>query len=131
MDFEPLWALGGWLIFPNNCMAVPKTSSSIPEIQAKSQPFVLFLAILFIFFLLVNLSNSMNPSMTAASSSSVPVKIRLLLEYPSSASAKSTTNLHPKQTRNRHTSSPSSSTTKREFGAEAHEVPSGPNPISN
>lgn len=136
MDFEPLWALGGWFIFPNNCMAVPKTSSSssssssVPEIQTKSQPFVFFLAILFIFFLLVNLSNSMNPSMTASSSSSVPVK-RFLLEQPSSASAKSTANLHPKQTRKRHTSSPSSSTAKREFGAEAHEVPSGPNPISN
>ncbi|OMO88915.1 CLAVATA3/ESR (CLE)-related protein TDIF-like protein [Corchorus capsularis] len=43
-------------------------------------------------------------------------------------------NLHPKQTRKAHTSSPSSSSSKssrREFGAEAHEVPSGPNPISN
>lgn len=130
MDFEPFWALGGWLIFPN-CMAVPKTSSSpsISEIHAKFHPFVLFLAIFFIFLLLINLlSNPTNPSM--ASSSSAPIK-RLLLE-PQQASAASTANLHPKQTRNRHTSSSSSSFTKRpEFGAEAHEVPSGPNPISN
>ncbi|KAG6657667.1 hypothetical protein I3843_04G097900 [Carya illinoinensis] len=126
MDFEPLWAVGGWLIFPN-CMAVPKTSSpSISEIHAKSHPFVLFLVMLFIFLLLINLiSNPTNPSMA----SSAPIK-RLLLE-PQQASAASTANLYPKQTRNRPHTSSSSSSTKREFGAEAHEVPSGPNPISN
>ncbi|KAB1210166.1 CLAVATA3/ESR (CLE)-related protein TDIF [Morella rubra] len=122
MDFEPLWDLGGWLIFPN-CMAVPKTSSSISEIHTKSHPFILFLAILFIFLLLINLSNTMNPSMA----SSVPVK-RLLLD-PSASAASTTTSLHPKQIGKRHTSPTSS--TKREFGADAHEVPSGPNPISN
>ncbi|KAE7997975.1 hypothetical protein FH972_002561 [Carpinus fangiana] len=116
MDFEPLWALGGWFLFPN-CMAVPKTSSSISEIHTKSHPFVLFIAILFIFLLLINLSNPINPSMA---SSSVPLK-RVLLDP--SASATSTANLHPKQARNK--------PTEREFGAEAHEVPSGPNPISN
>uniref|UniRef100_A0A2N9IQD5 Uncharacterized protein n=1 Tax=Fagus sylvatica TaxID=28930 RepID=A0A2N9IQD5_FAGSY len=54
--------------------------------------------------------------------SSAPIK-RLLLDPSASTTATSTANLHPKQTRNKHT--------KREFGAEAHEVPSGPNPISN
>ncbi|KFK23790.1 hypothetical protein AALP_AAs40371U000100 [Arabis alpina] len=47
---------------------------------------------------------------------------RFLLE-PSTPSSSSTMSLHPKaRTRGR---------SRREFGAEAHEVPSGPNPISN
>lgn len=43
-------------------------------------------------------------------------------------STMSTTNLHPHKTQSFHTSSKDGG---REFGADAHEVPSGPNPISN
>ncbi|VVB01323.1 unnamed protein product [Arabis nemorensis] len=50
---------------------------------------------------------------------------RFLLE-PSTPSS-STMNLHPKA----HTRRSSRVRSRREFGAEAHEVPSGPNPISN
>jgi hypothetical protein len=42
--------------------------------------------------------------------------------------------LHPKQTQDARTSSSSTSSsksTRTKFGAAAHEVPSGPNPISN
>ena len=65
---------------------------------------------------------------------SISIK-RLLLE--SSEPASSTMNLHPKQTQDARTSSSSSSSTssskstRTKFGAAAHEVPSGPNPISN
>ncbi|CAK7349355.1 unnamed protein product [Dovyalis caffra] len=62
---------------------------------------------------------------------SISIK-RLLLE--SSEPASTSMNLHPKQTQDAHTSSsssPSSKSTRTKFGAEAHEVPSGPNPISN
>ncbi|KAJ0248931.1 CLAVATA3/ESR [Hirschfeldia incana] len=49
---------------------------------------------------------------------------RVLLKYPAPAS--STMDLRPKD-RPR----PSRTSRKREFGNDAHEVPSGPNPISN
>ncbi|CAA7023954.1 unnamed protein product [Microthlaspi erraticum] len=55
---------------------------------------------------------------------------RFLLEPPSPSS--STMKLRPTaHTRRSRTSSSSSERRRREFGAEAHEVPSGPNPISN
>jgi len=62
---------------------------------------------------------------------SISIK-RLLLE--SSEPASTTMNLHPKQTQDARTSSSSTSSsksTRTKFGAAAHEVPSGPNPISN
>ncbi|KAJ6976635.1 hypothetical protein NC653_028714 [Populus alba x Populus x berolinensis] len=62
---------------------------------------------------------------------SISIK-RLLLE--SSEPASTTMNLHPKQKQDARTSSSSTSSsksTRTKFGAAAHEVPSGPNPISN
>ncbi|XWS76114.1 hypothetical protein CRYUN_Cryun01aG0148900 [Craigia yunnanensis] len=111
-------------------MAAPKTPSTVAETYAKSHYFLLFLTLFFIFLLLVNPTS--NPTNSSNVTSSIPFK-RLLLDT-SSKSTSSTMNLHPKQTRNAHTSSSSSSSSKSsrtEFGAEAHEVPSGPNPISN
>ncbi|KAF2292606.1 hypothetical protein GH714_025972 [Hevea brasiliensis] len=63
--------------------------------------------------------------------SSISIK-RLLLEPSESTSSTTTmTNMHPKKSQNSHASSSSTSKSKgSEFGAEAHEVPSGPNPIS-
>ncbi|KAJ4842309.1 hypothetical protein Tsubulata_026586 [Turnera subulata] len=144
MDIEPLWALGGWFLL-SNCMAATTTTKT----QAATQPILttytkssssphhfllLFLAVLFIFLLLASPSpNPMRPYNTAAS---ISIK-RLLLESSSSSesAASRTMNLHPRETQNFHTSSssasPSRSSSRAKFGVDKHEVPSGPNPISN
>ncbi|KAE9622164.1 hypothetical protein Lal_00032714 [Lupinus albus] len=118
MDIEPLWDLGGWF-FLSKCMALPKTSSPISESFSKSPIYLQILALFFILLILVNLSHQPNPSSMA---SLEPVQ-------PSSdQSAMSTTNLHPQKAMNKHSSSKDAA---KEFGVDAHEVPSGPNPISN
>ncbi|KAK8532453.1 hypothetical protein V6N13_131782 [Hibiscus sabdariffa] len=89
-------------------MAAPKTQSTLAALLALS---------LFIFLLLLSPTTMNSPNVTP----SIPFK-RLLLQP--STSTPSSINFDPKQTRN-----PPSS--RRGFGAEAHEVPSGPNPISN
>ncbi|KAI5568504.1 hypothetical protein BDE02_12G018100 [Populus trichocarpa] len=115
-------------------MATPKTqSTTISDHQTctKAHHFLSLLALLFIFILLTTSTKPINPTNMAAS---ISIK-RLLLE--SSEPASSTMNLHPKQTQDARTSSSSSSSTssskstRTKFGAAAHEVPSGPNPISN
>ncbi|CAK9163458.1 unnamed protein product, partial [Ilex paraguariensis] len=83
------------------------------------------LSLLFIFLLLVHPSDPLNPSM--ASSLQLSTKRSLLSD--SSSSASSTMNLNPKKTQNSH--APSSTSTRTEFESAAHDVPSGPNPISN
>ncbi|KAL6271223.1 hypothetical protein ACE6H2_028134 [Prunus campanulata] len=137
MDIEPLWALGGWFLLPNCMAAAPKTSPSssspsVSEFHTKLNPsLLLFLSLVFFIFLLL-VSPISNPTTTSPSSmaSSSSSSKRLLLEP--SKPAMSTTNLHPKKTQNSRTSATSSTArARREFGAEAHEVPSGPNPISN
>ncbi|ONH92949.1 hypothetical protein PRUPE_8G204100 [Prunus persica] len=134
MDIEPLWALGGWFLLPNCMAAAPKTSPSssspsVTEFHTKLNPcLLLFLSLVFFIFLLL-VSPISNPTTTSPSSMASSSK-RLLLEP--SKPAMSTTNLHPKKTQNSRTSATSSTArARREFGAEAHEVPSGPNPISN
>ncbi|PSR89697.1 TDIFp like [Actinidia chinensis var. chinensis] len=108
MDIDLLWSLGGWfLIFPDICMATLKTLSPTSQITAKSHLFLIFLSLLFIFLVLVHSADSSTPSTTTT--------------------ATATMDLNPKRTQ----SSRPSSSTRREFGAKAHEVPSGPNPISN
>ncbi|KAB2623491.1 CLAVATA3/ESR (CLE)-related protein 44 [Pyrus ussuriensis x Pyrus communis] len=131
MDIEPLWALGGWFLLPNCMAAAPKTSPSpssspsISEFPTKVNPnLLLFLALVFFIFLLL-----VSPSSMTSSSSTSPITSKRLLSEPLS---KSTTNFHPKNTQNPTTRSSSSNpSARRDFGAEAHEVPSGPNPISN
>ncbi|KAE9618032.1 hypothetical protein Lal_00037816 [Lupinus albus] len=110
MDIEPFWALGGWF-FLSKCMALPKTSTPISESFSKSSTFLPILTLFFILLILVNLSHQPNPS---TKPSFKPVK-------SSHQSTMSTTNLHPQKAKN----------TRKEFGVDAHEVPSGPNPISN
>ncbi|CAL9023265.1 unnamed protein product [Prunus brigantina] len=138
MDIEPLWALGGWFLLPNCMAAAPKTSPSssspsVSEFHTKLNPsLLLFLSIVFFIFLLLvsPISNPTTTSPSSMASSSSSSSKRLLLEP--SKPAMSTTNLHPKKTQNSRTSATSSTArARREFGAEAHEVPSGPNPISN
>ncbi|KAK8495691.1 hypothetical protein V6N11_065988 [Hibiscus sabdariffa] len=78
-------------------------------------PFLL-LALLFLFLLLLN--PSANPIDSSKPTPAIPFK-RLLLHNSS------TMDFHSRQRAS------SSESSRREFGAEAHEVPSGPNPISN
>ncbi|XVF72198.1 hypothetical protein PTKIN_Ptkin12aG0100800 [Pterospermum kingtungense] len=108
-------------------MAAPKTPSTLSEASPKSQnySFLLFLTLFFILLLLLNPTTNHPISFSNLTSSSIPFK-RLLLDT-SSKPTSSTMNLHPKRT----PSSSSSKSSHREFGAAAHEVPSGPNPISN
>lgn len=116
MDIEPLWALGGWS-FLSKCMALPKTQSPISESNfSKSPTLIQFLTLLFILLILINLSHQPNPSSMASSSDQ---------------SAMSTTSLHPQKTKNSHGTTSSKGSGRDQFGADAHEVPSGPNPISN
>ncbi|XP_021830574.1 CLAVATA3/ESR (CLE)-related protein 41 [Prunus avium] len=139
MDIEPLWALGGWFLLPNCMAAAPKTSPSssspsVSEFHTKLNPsLLLFLSLVFFIFLLL-VSPISNPTTTSPSSMASSSSSKRLLLEPSKP-AMSTTNLHPKNTQNSRTSATSSTSStaraRREFGAEAHEVPSGPNPISN
>ncbi|OIW07565.1 hypothetical protein TanjilG_08452 [Lupinus angustifolius] len=117
MDIEPFWAFGGWF-FLSKCMALPKTSTPISESFTKSSIFLQILTLFFILLILVNLSHQPNPSTKA---SFEPVK-------SSDQPTMSTTNFHPQKAKNTHSSSKD---VGRDFGADAHEVPSGPNPISN
>ncbi|KAG8641922.1 hypothetical protein MANES_12G052002v8 [Manihot esculenta] len=126
MDIEPLWALGGWLLF-SICMAKPNSKSSISETNyTKSHHFFLFFALLIFIFLLLII-----PTKPINQSSSISIK-RVLFEFSSESTSTTMNNLHPKQSQTSRASSSSSTKSKgSEFGAEAHEVPSGPNPISN
>ncbi|KAI9112293.1 hypothetical protein K1719_016816 [Acacia pycnantha] len=130
MDIDLLWALGGWcFLILSNCMAEPKSSSSSQHLSSKSLPnWLQFLSFLFVLLLLINLShNQLNPSSKPPSmASSEPTTTSAKSSSPFSSS-ESTTNLNPKKAHNSHTSSRNG----KEFGSDAHEVPSGPNPISN
>ncbi|GMI85704.1 hypothetical protein HRI_002239700 [Hibiscus trionum] len=138
MDIEPLWDLGGWLFLFTNCMAAPKTPSTViataAESFAKSHSFLLFLLLTFFFFIFLlhfNPTSRTHPMNSPNVTPSIPLK-RLLLHASSkpSTSTHPSMNFHPKQTRNPRASS-SKKSSPSEFGAEAHEVPSGANPISN
>ncbi|CAJ1796953.1 unnamed protein product [Sphenostylis stenocarpa] len=113
MDIEPLWAIGGWSSL-SNCMAEPKSSSPISEPFSKSPSFLHLLTLFFILLLLINLSHQPYPSTMVSSENT--------------KAAEST--MHPQNGHNSHSPS-SKDASRREFGADAHEVPSGPNPISN
>jgi hypothetical protein len=108
MDIEPFWGIGGW-IFLSNCMAESNISKPLNLFH--------FITLFFILLLIINLSHqqttTINPSSIPTTKSS---------ESESTASS-STTNLHPHKTQK--------DGAGKEFGVDAHEVPSGPNPISN
>ncbi|XP_047163179.1 CLAVATA3/ESR (CLE)-related protein TDIF-like [Vigna umbellata] len=120
MDIEPLWAIGGWFSL-SNCMAEPKSSSPISEPCSKSPSFLHFLTLFFVLLLLINLSHQPHPSTMASLEST----------KASSESTMSTTAMHPQNSQKSRSPSSKAASARREFGAEAHEVPSGPNPISN
>lgn len=138
-----MWALGGWLFLVNfDCMA--------------SSHLLFFLALIFVFLLLVHSSDPSNSLQEANKLSThtslfvVPVPATTDSSSSSSSSSappvvSSTTKMekylhHTKSQNSRKfstsktsSSSSSSSTTtrSRDFEAAEHEVPSGPNPISN
>uniref|UniRef100_A0A3Q7I324 Uncharacterized protein n=1 Tax=Solanum lycopersicum TaxID=4081 RepID=A0A3Q7I324_SOLLC len=104
MDIDLLWTLGGVLLFFQSnyyCMAT-----------LKSQSFLYFITLFLILFILVHSNHhDQNPVPNHSSSS-----------LSSSSSTSSTTmKLHPRKIPKN----------KGEYGGAAHEVPSGPNPISN
>ncbi|TYI00763.1 hypothetical protein ES332_A11G156300v1 [Gossypium tomentosum] len=110
MDIEPLCTLMGrvvhflCLIF-YMAAAIKPPPSTHSKTNAKSQFFIVFLTLFFISLLIFN-PNS-NPINSSPTSSTMEIN----------------------QSPNPHTFSSSSS--RGQFGGEAHEVPSGPNPISN
>ncbi|KAF8402077.1 hypothetical protein HHK36_013029 [Tetracentron sinense] len=102
------------------CMAAARTSVS--NSSTKSQALLLFLGLFFIVLLFARPADQLRISMA----SSLPTERRLA---DSSTASQSTVKYNPQQTKKTHTSSGGS--TSRQFEAGAHEVPSGPNPISN
>ncbi|XP_010532883.1 PREDICTED: CLAVATA3/ESR (CLE)-related protein 41 [Tarenaya hassleriana] len=119
------------------------TSNLNYQTNTKSNSVVLLLLLLttliFLFLRLFVIISPTNPitrhqSSYTMGSMAIPASPfkRVLLE--SSTPVSSTMDLHPNaQTSTRQARASSSSTSKRrdQFGADAHEVPSGPNPISN
>ncbi|KAK4344675.1 hypothetical protein RND71_034851 [Anisodus tanguticus] len=102
MDIDLWWTLGGVLFFLSDyCMATLKNSHI-------SQSFLYFITLFFIFLILLH-SPDNNPSKNSD---------------PNSTTA--TMKLHPRKIPKNH-QNPS----RKQYGAAAHEVPSGPNPISN
>ncbi|XP_010264149.1 PREDICTED: CLAVATA3/ESR (CLE)-related protein 44 [Nelumbo nucifera] len=104
-------------------MAAATTINGIPS--KSSQAVFLFLGLLFmILLLLVRPADQLRMSMATSFSTE---KLSLELSW---STPQSTVKAHPQQTEKTHTYS-SSTSTGRKFEASAHEVPSGPNPISN
>ncbi|KAI5679988.1 hypothetical protein M9H77_01215 [Catharanthus roseus] len=118
MDIDLLWSIGGWFLINLDCMATSLNLKSSSEISSsKSNPnFLLFLALIFILLLLVHSSPAADPSMPSISSK---FSTQNTLPIPDSTMM----NLHHKRNRQK--------SRRSEFEAGEHEVPSGPNPISN
>ncbi|GMH27901.1 hypothetical protein Nepgr_029744 [Nepenthes gracilis] len=92
-------------------------------------PSLFSLPLIFIFLLVVRPSHQIRHS-TNILSSSMPTKFPA---STSSSSSSSPLNFRPRQAQDSKSLPPSSSasSTSKELEASAHEVPSGPNPISN
>ncbi|KAL3358963.1 hypothetical protein AABB24_015844 [Solanum stoloniferum] len=109
MDIDLLWTLGGVLLFFQSnyyCMAT-----------FKSQSFLYFITLFLILFILVHSNNhhdqNSDPNYSSSSSSSS--------SSSTSSTTRATMKLHPRKIPKN----------QAEYGGAAHEVPSGPNPISN
>ncbi|KAI3449880.1 hypothetical protein Pfo_006545 [Paulownia fortunei] len=130
MDIDFCWALGGCRFPYPNCMATTlkiNSSSSVLEISTKSHHFFLFFGLLFILLALVNSSG--DPSKFSSDmASTLPSRETLFSESSAEKAAAKTVDFHPRKSGNRHASK---SKGKDQFEASDHEVPSGPNPISN
>ncbi|KAK4731794.1 hypothetical protein R3W88_024782 [Solanum pinnatisectum] len=110
MDIDLLWTLGGVLLFFQSnyyCMATSSQFSTF-----KSQSFLYFITLFFIFLILVHSNHHHDPNYSSSSSSS---------SSSTSSKTRATMKLHPRKIPKN----------QAEYGGAAHEVPSGPNPISN
>lgn len=128
--------LGNWgvlfFIFKLYCMAKTKTPSSSSsssysslspiDTSTKSNPFLLFLSLIFIFLLLARPTDQIRHSNRV----SEPVSQILAASAASSSSSTTTSSFQPKTAQHGKKTVPS-----KEFESSEHEVPSGPNPISN
>ncbi|ESR56862.1 hypothetical protein CICLE_v10023001mg [Citrus x clementina] len=97
------------------------------ETYTKSYSLLLFALVCFIFLLFqFSTTDPIKASPSKPDSSVTTTSTRFLLNSPSSTSTStSTVNLHnPKRT-------PNTPSNGQQLGADEHEVPSGPNPISN
>nr|A1EC31.1 RecName: Full=CLAVATA3/ESR (CLE)-related protein TDIF; AltName: Full=Tracheary element differentiation inhibitory factor; Contains: RecName: Full=TDIFp; Flags: Precursor [Zinnia elegans]ABL67522.1 CLAVATA3/ESR-related protein precursor [Zinnia elegans] len=131
MDIDLLWSFGGWffILFPetiNYCMAKLRSTSQISHFtNPRSCSSLFFVALLIITILITMLQSSTSMEVTSLPTHQ-PTSSNSHDESSTSSTATTTTDLHPKRTH--HQSHPKPT---RSFEAGAHEVPSGPNPISN
>lgn len=127
MDIDLLWATGGWFLFFDCMAAATSTTTTISLVPKTRNSFALLALLVFVFLVSTRHVDRSQSSLSLATSSSVSLISRRLL------SESSVSNFHPNPTKKHHhaSSSTSNPSTKREFKAGAHEVPSGPNPISN
>ncbi|ESQ56411.1 hypothetical protein EUTSA_v10026616mg [Eutrema salsugineum] len=108
-------------------------ATSIDQTSSKSLHLNHVITLVFLaFLLLINPTSLMTHPIHESSSKNTMASSKRFLLEPSSPSS-STMNLHPTaQLRRSHTASSSAWKSRRtKFGAQAHAVPSGPNPISN
>ncbi|KAM0050963.1 hypothetical protein Hdeb2414_s0007g00229831 [Helianthus debilis subsp. tardiflorus] len=129
MDIDLLWSFGGWyyILFPetiNYCMAKLRSSSQISHFSnPRSCSSLLCVALLILTILITMLQSS--SSMEVAS---LPTHQATFSNSQDESSRSPTTTTDFRHQRTRHQSHPKPT---RSFEAAAHEVPSGPNPISN
>lgn len=129
MDIDLLWSFGGWFLIIysdtiNYCMANLRSTSHISKFSnPNSCSSLVLIALLIIIFLITSTQSS--TSMAVASHPSEPTTSSHDHESPKSSTT--TMNFHRKRTHD-HQAHPKPT---RSFEAGAHEVPSGPNPISN
>uniref|UniRef100_A0A803MLN1 Uncharacterized protein n=1 Tax=Chenopodium quinoa TaxID=63459 RepID=A0A803MLN1_CHEQI len=102
----------------------PPSSSPRENNYNKSQPFILFLSFLFIFLLLARPADQIRHSnmVSEPDSQTLPASTA----STSSSSTATTSTLRPNKKAHHEKTLPS-----KQFEASEHEVPSGPNPISN
>ncbi|XP_052620056.1 CLAVATA3/ESR (CLE)-related protein TDIF-like [Lactuca sativa] len=126
MDIDLLWSFGGWflIILPEtiNCMAKLRSSSQISLFSNPSSgSSLLCIALLIFIFFIIFLQ-----SPTSMAAASFPSEATTSSYDESSRTSTTTMDFRPKRSHRQSHSKPT-----RSFEAGAHEVPSGPNPISN
>ncbi|KAK4775350.1 hypothetical protein SAY86_010285 [Trapa natans] len=126
MDIDLLWATRGPFLF-FDCMAAATSTTIVPKSRNSSIALIAFIVIFLISIRHVEQTPHVTLLMPAGSSSSISLASRRLLSESSMSS------FYPKPTQKHHNHASSSfmSPSKKELEGGAHEVPSGPNPISN
>ncbi|KAL2945505.1 CLAVATA3/ESR [Bienertia sinuspersici] len=103
-------------ITPSSSSSSSSYSSSRDYYHTKSHPFLIFLSFIFILLLLARPADQIRPSNMVSEPTAQTVSV---------STQTSPSTLKPRKTQN------DKSTTSKQFEANEHEVPSGPNPISN